>query len=258
MTADPPLTGRRALVTGASKGLGRAIAEQLGRTGASVVLVARSVPELERLAELINRSGGVAVAVGADLGREDPAEVARRAASQLGGIDIVINNAAVVRPLGRSGPAISADEWRQSVEINITVPAMINFALLPAMLEAGWGRIINISSGVAAHPGAMIGANAYATAKAAIEGHTLNLAAELDGTGVTANVYRPGTVDTGMQQTLRTQDPDQVGDFLPDRFGKLHARGGLISPEASAASLVRRITDPGNGQVLSVSDALPD
>lgn len=257
MTADKPLAGRRALVTGASKGIGRAIAEQLGRAGASVALVARSVPGLEGTALLVEKAGGSAVPVPADLGRQDAADVARRAASELGGIDVVINNAAVVQPLGRSGPAIDVDEWRQSLEINITVPAMISFALLPAMLEAGWGRIVNISSGVVAHPGAMIGANAYATAKAAIEGHTFNLAAELDGTGVTANVYRPGTVDTGMQETLRTQDPDRVGAFLPDRFGRLHATGGLITPEVSAASLVRRIPDAGNGQVLAVTDVLP-
>lgn len=62
----------------------------------------------------------------------------------------------------------------------------------------------------------------------------------------------------GMQETLRTQDPDRVGAFLPARFAHLHATGGLIAPEVSAASLVRRIPDPGNGQVLSVTDPLPD
>lgn len=257
MIMDQPLGGRRAIVTGASRGIGRAIAEQLARAGASVALIARSRGELETVAAAIRTDGGTAIPIVADLGRDDPGEVAQQAADQLGGVHIVINNAAVLQPLGRSGPDIDPLVWRQSLEINITAPVMISFALLPRLLAAGWGRIVNISSGVAANPAAMINANAYATAKAAIEGHTLNLAAELDGTGVTANLYRPGTVDTDMQETLRTQDPDKIGGFLPDRFGRLYERGGLITPEDSARSLVLRLPDPGNGQILSVSDPIP-
>ena len=254
---EPSLTGRRAIVTGASRGIGRALAEQLGRAGAAVALVARSRAELERLAAGIAAAGATAIPITADLARDDPSEVARLAADRLGGIDVVINNAAVLEPLGRSGPDIDPVAWRRSLEINLTAPAMITFALLPQLLAAGWGRIVNISSGVAANPGAMINANAYATGKAAIEGHTLNLAAELEGTGVTANVYRPGTVDTTMQESLRTQDPDKVGAFLPERFGGLYERGELITPDDSAASLLRRLLDPGNGRILSVSDPLP-
>jgi len=257
MIMERSLDGRRALVTGASRGIGRAIAEELGRSGAAVALVARSRADLDQAADAVRRSGATAVAFTADLATDDPAVVGARAADELGGIDIVINNAAVLQPLGRSGPEIDPVVWRQSLEINVTAPAMITFALLPQLLASGWGRIVNISSGVAANPAAMINANAYATGKAAIEGHTLNLAAELEGTGVTANVYRPGTVDTEMQQTLRTQDPDKTGAFLPDRFRRLYERGGLITPEHSARSLVQRIADAGNGQILSVADALP-
>jgi len=257
MIMEQPLDGRRAIVTGASRGIGRAIVEQLARGGVAVALIARSEGDLDQVAAAIRSDGGTATPIVADLARDDPAEVARQASDQLGGVDIVINNAAVVQPLGRSGPDIDPLLWRQSLEINVTAPAMISFALLPRLLAAGWGRIVNISSGVAAHPGAMVNGNAYVTAKAAIEGHTLNLAAELDGTGVTANIYRPGTVDTAMQQSLRTQDPDKVGAFLPDRFNRLYERGGLITPEDSARSLVRRLPDPGNGQILSVSDPVP-
>jgi len=257
MIMEQPLDGRRAIVTGASRGIGRAIAEQLSRAGAAVALIARSGDDLEQVATAIRTGGGTAVPIVADLGHDDPAAVARQASDQLGGVDIVINNAAVLEPLGRSGPDIDPLAWRQSLEINVTAPAMISFALLPQLLAAGWGRIVNISSGVAAHPGAMVNGNAYVTAKAAIEGHTLNLAAELDGTGVTANVYRPGTVDTAMQRLLRTQDPDKVGAFLPERFNRLYERGGLIPAQDSALSLVRRLPDPGNGQILSVSDPVP-
>ena len=83
--------------------------------------------------------------------------------------------------------------------INVVGPVSLTAALVPAMLDQSWGRIVNVSSGIAVHPAAMIGGNAYAAAKAALEAHTLNLAAELAGTGVTVNGFRPGTVDTGRQ-----------------------------------------------------------
>ena len=73
------------------------------------------------------------------------------------------------------------------------------------MIERGWGRVVNVSSGIVANPKRMIGGNAYATSKSALEAHTLNLAAELVGTGVTVNVYRPGAVDTQMQAWIRRQ-----------------------------------------------------
>jgi 3-oxoacyl-[acyl-carrier protein] reductase len=132
--------------------------------------------------------------------------------------------------------------------------ARLSFAVLPAMIEAGWGRIVNVSSGVAAWPASMLRANAYVTAKAALEAHTVNLAAELDGTGVTVNAYRPGTVDTTMQSWIRTRDVDQIGAPLRDRFVQYHEGGSLITPEASAASLMRRLPGGETGQIWAVSD----
>ena len=107
------------------------------------------------------------------------------------------------------------------------------------MLERRWGRVVNVSSGIVASPAAMVGANAYAATKAALEAHTVNLAAELAGTGVTVNAYRPGSVDTAMQAWIRDQDPDAIGRALHDRFTERHAAGDLISPGG-----VRRRADP--------------
>jgi NAD(P)-dependent dehydrogenase (short-subunit alcohol dehydrogenase family) len=113
------------------------------------------------------------------------------------------------------------------------------------MLQRRWGRIVNISSGIPSHPEAMIGMNAYATSKAAVEAQTLNLAAELAGSGVTANVFRPGSVDTAMQAWIREQEPTRIGADLHRRFARSYAEGSLMSPEQSAqaahtAPLLRR------------------
>ena len=100
----------------------------------------------------------------------------------------------------------------------------------------------------------MVGANAYAATKAALEAHTVNLAAELAGTGVTVNAYRPGSVDTAMQAWIRDQDPDAIGRALHNRFTERHAAGALISPEASAAALIRRLDGDATGEIWDVAD----
>jgi 3-oxoacyl-[acyl-carrier protein] reductase len=122
------------------------------------------------------------------------------------------------------------------------------------MLERGWGRIVNVSSGIVAHPEAMIGGNAYAAGKAALEAHTINLAAEVAGSGVTVNAFRPGSVDTAMQGWIRSQDPAQIGTALHDRFTRSHAEGTLITPERSAGSLIARLSGDGNGEIWDVAD----
>jgi 3-oxoacyl-[acyl-carrier protein] reductase len=100
----------------------------------------------------------------------------------------------------------------------------------------------------------MVRANAYATSKAALEAHTVNLAAELDGTGVTLNAFRPGSVDTAMQAWIRGQDPAQVGAELHRRFTASYQDGNLISPQQSAQSLLARLASDDNGQIWSISD----
>lgn len=88
--------------------------------------------------------------------------------------------------------------------------------------------------------------------KAAVEAHTINLAAELDGTGVTVNVYRPGGVDTAMQQWIRDQQPDVIGRQLHERFVTSHASGQLITAQQSAAGLLARLTSQNTGEVWDV------
>ena len=123
------------------------------------------------------------------------------------------------------------------------------------MLERGWGRIVNVSSGIVDHPGAMVGLNAYAATKAALEAHTLNLAAELGGTGVTVNVYRPGSVDTAMQGWLRAQPPAEIGAGLHQHFQTSYEQGALITPERSARSLLTRLAGEATGEIWNATDA---
>jgi NAD(P)-dependent dehydrogenase (short-subunit alcohol dehydrogenase family) len=121
------------------------------------------------------------------------------------------------------------------------------------MLDARWGRVVNISSGIAAYPAGMVRGNAYATTKAALEAHTVNLAAELRGTGVTVNAYRPGGVDTAMQAWIRSQDPGRIGAGLHERFNKNFADGALITPEHSAAALLSHLAGDDTGAIWDVS-----
>jgi 3-oxoacyl-[acyl-carrier protein] reductase len=199
--------------------------------------------------------GATAFAYPGDVGdRRQLADVAAKITSELGAIDILVNNAAVVWPLG---PTTSLDpaDWAEAMTINLVGAFTLTSLVLPAMLERGWGRIANISSGIADHPEAMIGGNAYATSKAGLEAHTKNLAAEVAGTGVTVNGYRPGAVDTAMQAWIRSQPADRIGADLHSRFQTSYESGSLITPDHSAQSLITRLVGSDNGQIWSVDDA---
>jgi NAD(P)-dependent dehydrogenase (short-subunit alcohol dehydrogenase family) len=122
------------------------------------------------------------------------------------------------------------------------------------MLERGWRRIANISARIAAQPAMMIGGNAYATSKAALEARTRNLAAEVAGTGVTVNAYRPGSVDSSVQGWIRNQPAEKVGSALRDRFVQAYEQGALITPESSAAVLLERLKSEAAGAIWDADD----
>jgi NAD(P)-dependent dehydrogenase (short-subunit alcohol dehydrogenase family) len=248
--------GRTALVTGAGRGIGRAVALGLADAGADLVLLARSADQLEATRAVLAERGlarGRIVVVAADLAHERARGRAVETVLARGRIDILVNNAATVEPLGAT-TQIPVSELRRAFELNVIAPAALAAALVPGMAAAGWGRIVNVSSGVAAHPEAMVRGNAYAATKAALEAHSLNLAAEMRGTGVTVNVYRPGRVDTAMQGWIRNQDPERIGAALHGRFTRFAASGELISPERSAAALLARLAGAETGAVWDVED----
>ena len=243
------LDGRVAIVTGAGRGIGRAAAALLAREGADVACVARTGSELAEAAAEVRMAGRRAVPIQADIGDpEAPALIAARVQAELGDASILVNNAATVMPVGPT-PAIEPDQWARALAVNVTGPMGLTHALLDGMLARGWGRIVNLSSGIAASPGAMAGMNAYATSKAALEAHSLNLAAELAGTGVTVNILRPGTVDTAMPAWIRAQPPEQIGAALHERFVTMHESGVMTSPARPAAMLVELIVAEATGQI---------
>jgi 3-oxoacyl-[acyl-carrier protein] reductase len=247
---------RVAVVTGAGRGIGREIALGLARDGALVAVLARSADEIEETARLARADGGEALAIPTDV--VDPAartHAVRTVTDVYGAPDILVNNAAVVAPLGAS-VAVDIAEWARALEVNVTAVAALTFAVLPGMLARGWGRVVNISSSVVGNPGAMIGGNAYAASKTALEAHTVNLAAELAGTGVTVNVYRPGSVDTAMQAWIRSREESDV-PHLHERFHRMHREGRLITPAASAAALLPRLAGADTGQIWDVTDPAP-
>lgn len=247
---------KTALVTGAGRGIGREIAIGLAHAGARVAALARSPAQVAETTKLIRRAGGEGLSVTADVTDATArSEALRGIAEAFGPVDIIVNNAGVVWPLGPSAQ-VDADAWTANLMTNVVAVAALTFAVLPSMVGRGWGRIVNVSSGIVVNPGGMVGGNAYVTGKAALEAHTLNLAAEVAGSGVTANVYRPGSVDTAMQEFVRTRDETAIPD-LRRRFADTYRNGRLISPQTSASVLLARLASGATGAIWDVNDDLP-
>jgi 3-oxoacyl-[acyl-carrier protein] reductase len=246
------LDGRTALVTGAGRGIGRAVATGLGRRGVRVGLLARTQRDLDEVAAEIRDDGGTAITLAADIGDADQTRSAlERLAGDLGPVELLVNNAAVVWPLGPTHD-VDPGAVAAAMTINVVAPMTITRRVLPGMLSAGWGRIVNVSAAIAGHPGMLTGLNTYAASKGGLEAHTLNLAAELDGTGVTVNV------DTSIHAYIRAQPREQIGASLHDVFTGMLSSGALITPQTTAESLLARLTGPQSGQIWDVTDPIPD
>jgi 3-oxoacyl-[acyl-carrier protein] reductase len=197
MTEQPPFAGRVALVTGASGGIGQAIAQALAAEGAAVALhYGASADTAQRLAEQIDAQGGRTAVFGADLrDRDAPAALADQVAAQLGPIELLVNNAGIGRRLTWEETTI--EDFDEAYAVNLRAPFLLTQRALPAMIEAGFGRVLFMSS-VAGLTGGVVGPH-YASAKSGLHGLTHFLADRLADSGVTVNALAPALIaDTGM------------------------------------------------------------
>ncbi len=228
------IESRIAIVTGASRGIGRAIALRLAADGRMVVLVSRSTEALEVVREEIEEAGGAAEARPCDITESDAlAGLVEDVASTHGRLDILVNNAGITRDglLLR----MSDEDFDTVIQVNLRSSFVACRAAARPMMRGRFGRIVNISSvtGIVGNPGQ---AN-YAAAKAGLIGMTKSLAKELGSKGITANVVAPGFVETSMLEALSPQVREQVTKALPvRRFGQPEEIAHAVSFVASDLS----------------------
>ena len=198
------LRGRTCLVTGGSRGIGRAIALELGRCGASVAVGFVSNEEgAERVAAEIATHGGTAFAFGCDVQDAEAVEKAvANVVERFGKIDALVNNAGITRD--RSLAKMSPEEWGDVIQTNLTSVFQMTSRVLPHMVQAGYGRIVNISSVIGVHGN--FGQANYAAAKAGIIGFTKSAALEVARKGVTVNAIAPGRFWTKMTDAVFSDD----------------------------------------------------
>lgn len=200
------LSQRVAVVTGAGQGIGWAIARQLADAGASLVIADINYEAAAlRVTELPGANGATHLAVAVDVGDElSVAEMVERTTTTLGGPHVLVNNAGISRPASTLDTDL--DRWEEVVRVNLTGAFLCSRACLPAMREAGWGRIVNLSS-FNAKSAPIHGDNAsYAASKAGLTGLIHNLAVEFAPAGVTVNGIAPGIVDTDLLRSAHTPE----------------------------------------------------
>jgi len=195
---DMGLTGRRALVTGSSAGLGRAIAEMLAAEGAAVVVHGRNSERTNAVAAGIRAAGGEAVAAVGDLVMDSGADGVAQATGE---VDILVNNAGSYDGLPWS--KVTADMWGQIYQANVVSGVRMIERFVPGMRQRGWGRVVQIGGGLALQPGTE--QPHYQATLAARHNMTVSLARELAGSGVTANIVAPGAVLTEPVRTMATE-----------------------------------------------------
>jgi NAD(P)-dependent dehydrogenase (short-subunit alcohol dehydrogenase family) len=205
------LEGRVALVTGASQGLGRALAHAFAREGASVVVNSRSEESIRPVAEEIEASGAEVLTVAADV--SEAADVERMIGAtveRFGRIDVLVNNAGVLGPR-TSIETYPEDEWRRVIDANLTGLFLVTKAAIPHIPSGG--SIINVVSGVSVEGRAEWGA--YSVSKFGVEGLTQILAAELEGRGIRANAVDPGGMRTEMRAAAYPEE-DPMTRITPE------------------------------------------
>jgi NAD(P)-dependent dehydrogenase (short-subunit alcohol dehydrogenase family) len=232
-TVSHDFSGRVAIITGAARGLGRAAAERFYERGAAVVVNVRDAARAEALAASL---GDRALAAPGDITADGaPDEIVRRTLERFGRIDILVNNAAFAR--STRFPNLSAQEFREALEVNLTAPFLLTKAVLPTMQAQRYGRIINISSSAGRTVSTLGGAH-YTASKAGLLGLTRAAAKELGKFGITVNAVCPGMIDTELTHENAAPDLlDRLAASYPvPRLGTALEVADLICFAASEAA----------------------
>jgi 3-oxoacyl-[acyl-carrier protein] reductase len=242
------VTPHVALVTGASQGIGRAIALALAQDGATVVCAARNREKLQAVAAEITAAGGRALALEMDMTSEESIKSGvKQVLAQFGKLDILVNNAGLTRD--QLAMRMSRADWDVVIQTNLTAAFLLSQAVLPGMIRGRWGRMVNIASvvGLSGNPGQ---AN-YVASKAGLIGLTKSLALEVASRNITVNAVAPGFIATAMTAAL----PEAAQTKLLDRIPL-----GRIGSEAEVAAAVRFLASEAasyiTGETLSVNGGL--
>lgn len=228
------MTDKIAFVTGASRGIGRAIAVELARGGAKVALAARAVDKLEEVAAEIRALGREAYVVPIDLASADSiASAFKQTAAEFGPVAILVNNGAITK----DGLAMrmKREDWDAVIQTNLTGAFLCIQQVLQPMMKARWGRIINVASVVGEMGNA--GQANYVAAKAGLIGLTKAMAREIASRSITVNAVAPGFIDTDMTAVLSPEVKDRMMSAIPlARFGKPEDVAGAVRFLASEAA----------------------
>ena len=223
------LEGRVALVTGASQGIGKGIALELAKAGATVALAARNEAKLADVKAEIEAAGGKAEAFALDVSNEDGIRAtAKEIVVKLGAVHILVNNAGVTRDTLML--RMKTADWDDVLDTNLKGAFLLTQALLQPMMKARWGRVINISS-VNGELGAAGQAN-YSASKAGLIGLTKSMAREFASRGITVNAVAPGFIETDMTHVLTEDQKNAMLGMVP------LGRAGSVSDIASAVAFL--------------------
>lgn len=239
------LSGKTALVTGATGGIGEAIAKSLHAQGATVAISGRNTDKLDALAKEL---GGRVHVVAADLGApEGPTELAKAATEALGKVDVLVNNAGLTRD-GLS-MRMKEEDWDQVINVNMSATFKLAQALQRGMMKNRFGRVINITSvvGVTGNPGQ----TNYCASKAGMIGWSKSMAAEVASRGITVNCVAPGFIATAMTEVLTDDQKDSINKNIP-----MQRMGGAADIASACSYLASEEAGYVTGQTIHVNGGM--
>jgi 3-oxoacyl-[acyl-carrier protein] reductase len=217
---DPAeLSGRVAIVTGAARGIGRAVASALGRAGAAVVVVDADGAAAQHACAQLAGEGVAALACPGDVSHADQVRaVVDRTLERFGRVDVLVNNAGIIRR--GSIDTVTEDDWRQVLDVNATGPFLLCRAVVPVMRRQGAGTIVNVSS-IAAKLGDLTSAPGYGPSKAALDALTKTLARQLGASGIRVNGVAPHAIETDMSAQWSAERRREIVAGIPlGRLGR--------------------------------------